>query len=90
LTTSRADLPDALTSQRCYSLFTDLLLPIPVDLSFTSSAIGFENWWLLWKTHVFRKALGPMLQQIDAEYEALEGDVLQSVEYFFLTAQLLL
>jgi hypothetical protein len=85
LTTSRADLPDALTSQRCYSLFTDLLLPIPVDLSFTSSAIGFENWWSLWKTHVFRKALRPMLQQIDAEYEAPEGEVLPIVEYFFLT-----
>jgi hypothetical protein len=47
LMTSRADLPDALTSQRCYSLFTGLLLPIPVDLSFTSSAIGFESWWSL-------------------------------------------
>jgi hypothetical protein len=85
LTTSRADLPDALTSQRCYSLFTDLLLPIPIDLSFTSSAIGFENWWSLWKTHVFRKALGPMLQQIDAKYEAPEGEVLPTVEYFLLT-----
>jgi hypothetical protein len=85
LTTSRADSLDALTSQRCYSLFTDLLLPIPVDLSFTSSAIGFENWWSVWKTHVFRKALGPMLQQIDAEYEASEGEVLPSAEYFFLT-----
>jgi hypothetical protein len=71
LTISRADLPDILTSQRCYSLFVDLHIPIPVDLSFTSSAIGFENWWSIWKTHVFRKALGLMLQQIDAEYEAL-------------------
>jgi hypothetical protein len=85
LMTSRADLPDALTSQRCYNLFIDLLLPIPIDLSFTSSAIGFKNWWSLWKTQVFRKALGPMLQQIDAEYEAPEGEVLQSVEYFLLT-----
>jgi hypothetical protein len=83
--TSRADLPDALTSQRCYSLFTDLLLQIPIDLLFTSSAIGFESWWSLWKTHVFRKALGPMLQQIDAEYEAPEGQVLPTVEYFLLT-----
>jgi hypothetical protein len=38
LTTSRADLPDALTSQRCYNLFTDLLIAIPIDLGFTSSA----------------------------------------------------
>jgi hypothetical protein len=85
LMTSTADLPDALTSQRCYNLFTNLLLPIPVDLSFTSSAIGFESWWSLWKTHVFWKVLGPMLQQIDAEYEAPEGEVLPTVEYFLLT-----
>jgi hypothetical protein len=44
LTISRADLLDILTSQRCYSLFTDLHIPIPVDLSFTSSTIGFKNW----------------------------------------------
>jgi hypothetical protein len=61
LTTSRADLPDILTSQTCYSLFTALHLPIPVDLSFTSSAISFEDWWSMWKTHIFQKALGPML-----------------------------
>jgi hypothetical protein len=61
LTISRADLPNILTSQRCYSLFTDLHIPIPVNLSFTFSAIGFENWWSMWKTHVFWKALGPML-----------------------------
>jgi hypothetical protein len=29
----------------------------------------------MWKDHNFRKALGPMLQQIDAEYEASEGEV---------------
>ncbi|XP_025824968.1 uncharacterized protein LOC112900357 isoform X2 [Panicum hallii] len=74
LTTIRADLSDILTSQRCYGLFSDLLLPIPVDLTFTSSAIGFESWWSMWKTHVFRKALGPMLQQIHAEYEASEEE----------------
>jgi hypothetical protein len=43
LTTNRTDLPDPVTTQRCYSLFSDLLIPIPVDLSFTSSAIDFEN-----------------------------------------------
>jgi hypothetical protein len=79
LTISRTDLPDALSSQRCYSLFTDLHIPIPVDLSFTSSAINFENWRSMWKTHIFRKALGPMLQQINAEYEAPEEEVLPSV-----------
>jgi hypothetical protein len=39
----------------------------------------------MWKTQVFRKALGPMLQQIHAEYEAPEEDVLPSVQYFFIT-----
>jgi hypothetical protein len=84
LTTSRADLPDNLTSQRCYSLFSDLHLPIPFELSFTSLDIGFENWWSMWKTHIFRKALGPMLQQIDAEYEVPEEEVLPLVQYFFM------
>jgi hypothetical protein len=79
LTISRTDLLDILTSQRCYSLFADLHIPIPVDLSFTSSAISFENWWSMWKTHVFWKALGPMLQQINAKYEAPEEEVLPSV-----------
>jgi hypothetical protein len=37
LTESRADLPDIITSQKCYSLFDDLHIPIPVDLSFTFS-----------------------------------------------------
>jgi hypothetical protein len=73
---SRADLPDLITSQKCYSLFDDLHIPIPVDLSFTFSTNGFGTWWSMWKDHIFRKALGPMLQQIDAEYEASEGEVL--------------
>jgi hypothetical protein len=29
----------------------------------------------MWKDHIFWKALGPMLQQIDAEYVASEGEV---------------
>jgi hypothetical protein len=82
LTANRTDLPDAVTTQRCYSLFSDLLIPIPFDLSFTSSAIDFENWWSMWKTHVFWKALGPMLQQIHAEYEAFEEEVFTSIQCF--------
>jgi hypothetical protein len=31
----RADLPDLITNQKCYSLFDDLHIPIPVNLSFT-------------------------------------------------------
>ena len=68
LVESRADLPDGLTSSRCYSMFDNLHIPILADLSFTSSSIGFDTWWNTWKTHVFRKALGPRLQQIDPEY----------------------
>jgi hypothetical protein len=29
----------------------------------------------MWKAHIFRKALGSVLHQIDAEYEASEGGV---------------
>jgi hypothetical protein len=75
LTESRVDLPDIVTSQKCYSLFDDLHIPIPVDLSFTFSINGFGTWWSMWKDHIFQKALGPVLQQIDAEHEASEGEV---------------
>ena len=53
-----------------------LHISIPADLSFTSSSIGFDTWWNMWKTHVFRKALGPRLQQIDPEHVILEEEVL--------------
>jgi hypothetical protein len=72
---SRADLLDLVTSQKCYSLFDDLHILIPVDLSFTFSMNGFRTWWSMWKDHIFQKALGPVLQQIDAEYEASKGEV---------------
>jgi hypothetical protein len=75
LTESRADLPDLITSQKSYSLFNDLHIPIPIDLSFTFSINSFGIWWSMWKDHIFRKDLGLMLQQIDAEYEASEGEV---------------
>jgi hypothetical protein len=75
LTESRADLLDLITRQKCYNIFDDLHIPIPVDLSFTFSTNGFRTWWSMWKDHIFRKALGPMLQQINAEYEAFEGEV---------------
>jgi hypothetical protein len=83
LTSNRVDLPDAVTTQRCYSLFLDLLIPIPVDLAFISSAVDIEGWWLMFKTHVFRRALGPMLLQIHAEYEIPEGEVLPFAYHFF-------
>jgi hypothetical protein len=44
LTESRADLPDLITSQKCYSLFNDLHIPIPIDLSFAFSINGFRTW----------------------------------------------
>jgi hypothetical protein len=75
LTKSRADLPDLITIQKCYSLFDDLHILIPVDLSFIFSINGFGTWWSMWKAHIFQKALGPVLQQIDAEYEASKGEI---------------
>jgi hypothetical protein len=40
-TESRADLPDLITSQKCYSLFNDLHIPIPVyHLPFQSTTSG--------------------------------------------------
>jgi hypothetical protein len=82
LTSNRVDLPDAVTTQRCYSLFSDLFIPIPVDLAFISSAVGLEDWWMMWKTHVLRRALGLMLQKIHAEYEIPEEEVLPSAHHF--------
>jgi hypothetical protein len=69
LTKSRADLPNVLTGQRCYSFFDALAIPVPHNLSYTSSTDGFESWWPMWKTHAFRRALGPLLKQLDAEYD---------------------
>jgi hypothetical protein len=56
-------------------MFDDLHIPIPVDLSFIFSINGFGTWWSMWKAHIFRKALGPVLQQIKAKYEASKGEV---------------
>jgi hypothetical protein len=82
LTSNRVDLPDTVTTQRCYSLFSDLFIPIPVDLVFIPSAVDFEDWWLMWKTHVFQRSLVPMLQQIHTEYEIPKGEVLPSACHF--------
>ncbi|KAK1625907.1 hypothetical protein QYE76_000222 [Lolium multiflorum] len=51
------------------SLPNSLFIPIPHNLSFTSSTDDFEAWWAMWKTHAFRRALGPLLKQLDAEYD---------------------
>jgi hypothetical protein len=80
LTEIRADLPDVITSQRCYSFFDALAIPIPHNLSFTSSTDGFEIWWSMWKTHAFRRALGPLLHQLDAEAETSAEQVLLAHE----------
>ncbi|KAK1650357.1 hypothetical protein QYE76_068162 [Lolium multiflorum] len=44
-------------------------ISVPHNLSFTSSTDGFETWWSTWKTRAFRRALGPLLKQLDAEYD---------------------
>ncbi|KAK1650318.1 hypothetical protein QYE76_068123 [Lolium multiflorum] len=69
LTASRAELPDIITGQRCYTFFDALAIPIPHDLRFSFTTDGFETWWSMWKTHAFRRALGPLLRQLDAEYD---------------------
>jgi hypothetical protein len=81
LTESRADLPDLLISQRCYSFFDALTIPIPNNLVFAPSTDGFENWWSTWKTHAFRRALGPLLKQLDAEYDIPAEQVLPLVDF---------
>jgi hypothetical protein len=75
LTESRIDLPDLVTSQKCYMLFDDLHIPIPIDLLFIFSINGFGTWWSMWKAHIFQKALGSVLQQIDAKYKASKGEI---------------
>ncbi|KAK1697991.1 hypothetical protein QYE76_014688 [Lolium multiflorum] len=77
LTESRADLPDILTGQRCYSFFDALAIHVPHNLSFTSSTDDFETWWSMWKTHAFRRALGPLLKQLDANMISLQNRLLQ-------------
>ena len=57
-------------------MFDNLHIPILADISFDLSSIDFSTWWGMWKTHVFRKALGPRLQQIDPEYVTPEEEVL--------------
>ena len=82
LAESRSDLSDNMISQRCYSFFDDLSIPIPANLSFTSSTDGFEAWWAMWKSHVFRRALGPLLQQLDADYD-IPADQVPLLAIFF-------
>jgi hypothetical protein len=53
-------------------IFTSQSLLI-YHLPFQSTTLGLGG--SMWKDHIFRKVLGPMLQQIDAEYEASEGEV---------------
>jgi hypothetical protein len=79
LTASRADLPDIITAQRCYTFFDALAIPIPHDLRFSFTTDGFETWWSMWKTHVFRKALGPLLRELDAEYDIPADQVPSSI-----------
>ncbi|KAK1610118.1 hypothetical protein QYE76_033791 [Lolium multiflorum] len=55
--------------ERYYSFFDALAIPIPHNLRFTTTTDGFETWWSMWKTHAFRRALGPLLKQLDAEYD---------------------
>jgi hypothetical protein len=81
LTASRAELPDIITGQRCYTFFDALAIPIPRDLRFSFTTDGFETWWSMWKTHVFRRALGPLLRELDAEYD-IPADQVPLLKHF--------
>jgi hypothetical protein len=81
LTASRAELPDILTGQRCYTFFDALAIPIPHNLCFTTTTDGFETWWSMWKTHAFRRALGPLLKQLDADYDVPAHQVPFHINY---------
>jgi hypothetical protein len=35
----------------------------------------------MWKTHVFRRALGPLLRELDAEYD-IPADQVPSLKHF--------
>ena len=81
LTQCRADLTEAIVAGRCYNFFDALTIPISHDLAFTSSTHGFEQWWSMWNTHIFRRALGPMLKQIDDDYNIPADQVLLTVKF---------
>ena len=72
---SRADLPDQLTAFHCYRMFDELVLSIPSDLKLTAACEGFDAWWGLWLSHVFRCPLAPRLRQIDVDHEASDSEV---------------
>ena len=42
---SRANLTESLIASRAYNLFSHLVIPIPCDLEFTYSKVGFDTWW---------------------------------------------
>ena len=75
LAQSRADLPYSITAYHCYHMFDELMLPIPMDLSLTVACEGFDTWWGMWLSHVFRCPLAPRLLQIDADHEASDCEV---------------
>ncbi|KAK1670480.1 hypothetical protein QYE76_058639 [Lolium multiflorum] len=86
LTESRADLPDVLTGQRCYYFFDALAIPVPHNLSFTSSTAGFESWWPMWKTHAFKRALGPFAKQLDVNMISLQNSNKMVQNMYMMTA----
>ena len=52
-----------------------LVLPVPEDLKLVVACDGFDAWWGMWLSHVFKCPLAPMLQQIDADHEVSDSEV---------------
>ena len=56
-------------------MFDELVLPISSDLKLTAAFEGFDAWWGLWLSHVFRCPMAPRLRQINADHEASDSEV---------------
>ena len=71
----RAELPDRLIASKAYSLFSELEIPVPSDLGSTYTAQGFDTWWNMWKSHLFRQGIWAALQAINPEYTLCDEEV---------------
>ncbi|KAK1647119.1 hypothetical protein QYE76_064924 [Lolium multiflorum] len=61
--------PNCLTSLLAKGATPSLMLWPFQSLTTSFTTDGFETWWSMWKTHVFRRALGPLLKQLDAAHD---------------------
>jgi len=72
---SRADFTKRLIIIRAYSLFSDLVIPMPHNLEFTYTSKGFDTWWSLWRANLFHGPLGNLLISMDPSHVPTQEDV---------------